>query len=143
MYLIDTNVIGEIRKRRQANTGVVRFFVRVREEDSALYLSAISIGELRRGVELVRYRGDQRQARRLERWLDEIMENFADHILEFGVMESQIWGTLRVPHPERPIDKQVAATALSYGLTLVTRNTKAFAGTGLELLNPFKEQRRS
>ena len=136
MYLIDTNVVSELRKRREANAGVRRFFAEAGEQDPSLYLSAITIGELRRGVELVRHRGDQRQATRLEKWLDTIIGDFSDRILDFGEAESQIWGALRVPHPENALDKQIAATALSYDLTLVTRNTADFERTGAKLLNP-------
>ncbi len=136
-YLIDTNVISELRKGSRANPGVREFFANTGREDSAVYLSAITIGELRRGVELIRHRGDKRQARKLESWLDDIIENFEDNILEFAATEAQVWGCLRVPHPENAIDKQIAATALTYDLTLVTRNTGDFQRTGVDLLNPF------
>ena len=138
MYLIDTNVLSELRKKKKADCGVQSFFSRCRELNNSLFLSVITIGELRRGVELIRYRGDRTQARRLERWLNTIVTDYADNILQFSQTEAQVWGRLRVPHHENAIDKQIAATALTYGLTLVTRNTGDFGGTGVELLDPFE-----
>src|SRR5262249_27465732 len=73
MYLIDTNVISEARKRAKANRGVRRFFRRVIKERTPVFLSVITIGELRRGVELLRHRGDSRQAERLEEWLNALL----------------------------------------------------------------------
>ena len=136
-YLIDTNVISELRKGRRANPGVRGFFNDVAKANYALFISAITIGELRRGVELIRYRGDTRQARKLESWLGDIVEDYADNILEFTATEAQVWGHLRVSHHENAIDKQIAATALTYDLTLVTRNTGDFDRTGICTLNPF------
>ncbi len=137
MYLIDTNVISEARKQGKANTGVTAFFRESAEQGAALYLSVVSLGELRRGVELIRHRGDLRQAALLEAWLAEVLSVFGPNILAFDADAAQVWGRLRVPHAEHEIDKQIAATALVYGLTVVTRNTADFAGTGVALRNPF------
>jgi len=137
MYLIDTNVISEARKRVKANRGVVRFFDAAQVDGDALYVSVITVGEIRRGIELIRHRGDARQARQLEAWLELILQEFEDHILDFAHDEAQLWGRLRVPHPENAIDKQIAATALTHDLTLVTRNTDHFEGLGVRILNPF------
>lgn len=137
MYLIDTNVISELRKQRKANAGVIAFFEQANLTDTPLYLSVISIGELRRGVELIRYRGDAQQAHTLEIWLENLVQTYQDHILDFTDIESQVWGRLRVPHHENALDKQIAATALVYDLCVVTRNTKDFLNTGVRVLNPF------
>lgn len=104
MYLIDTDVISELREKGNANPGVVAFLKQAAASDSALYLSAVTIGELRRGVELIRYRGDARQAQRLERWLTALLADYSDNILAFDEDVAQIWGRLRVPHPENPLD---------------------------------------
>ena len=137
MYLVDTDVISELRKKGKVNAGVVSFFRDAASNDTSLYLSAVSIGELRRGAELIRHRGDATQAQRLERWLGKLLTEYGENILPFDADTAQIWGRLRVPHPENPLDKQIAATALIYDLTLVTRNVRHFAATGVKLLDPF------
>ena len=137
MYLIDTNVVSEARKRDKANRGVIRFFGKAQVDGDALYVSVITIGEIRRGIELIRHRGDARQARQLESWLALLLREFEEHILDFAHDEAQVWGRLRVPHPENAIDKQIAATALTHDLTVVTRNLEHFEGLGVRLLNPF------
>lgn len=137
-YLIDTNIISELGKNSKANPGVLQFFQQAADFAAPLYLSVITIGELRRGVELIRHRGDQHQAELLENWLQTVLEDYTDHILDFTALEAQVWGKLRVPHPQNALDKQIAATALTCGLTLVTRNVNDFAGTEVPLLNPFR-----
>lgn len=137
MYLIDTNVISEARKRAKANPGVTAFFNQAVERSQTLYLSVVTIGELRRGVELIRRRGDGRQAKLLDAWLGQVLDQFQYRILDFEVQAAQVWGVLRVPHAANEIDKQIAAIALVNSLTVVTRNTADFSGTGVELLNPF------
>ncbi len=97
----------------------------------------VTIGELRRGIELIRHRGDAPQAQRLEEWLQIILTEYADGILPMDEEIAQLWGRLRAPHPEHALDKQIAATALIYGLTVVTRNQRDFEATGARILNPF------
>ena len=135
MYLIDSNVISEARKGRASNPGVRNFF---RTIDAASgYLAVQTLGELRRGLENIRYRGDAPQATRLEKWLDLIVANFAGRILKFDDACAQVWGRLMSPHYQHPIDKQIAAIALIHDLTVVTRNVEDFRGTGVALTNPF------
>ena len=137
MYLIDTNVISELRKRKSANPNVVAFFSDAAQQQTPMFLSVITVGELRRGIDLIRYRGDRVQVKLLEDWLNKLLLEFADFILPFDKAAAQVWGKLRVPHPENPLDKQIAATALVHGLIVVTRNQKDFMGTGVEVFNPF------
>ena len=138
MYLIDTNVISELRKRSKANPGVRQFFTRAVEAGVQMFISVVTVGELRRGIELIRYRGDTRQAEQLERWLVPLVAEYRDHILDINQDIAQLWGRLRVPHPANALDKQIAATALIHDLTVVTRNDKDFFVSGVSLLNPFR-----
>ena len=138
-YLVDTDVISEARKGDKGNPGVRQFFQDVERNGIPLYLSAVTIGELRQGVERVRHRGDEPQARLLERWLNRVSGTFQDAILAFDEEVAEIWGRLRVPNSENPLDKQIAATALINDLTVVTRNTAHYVPTGVQVLNPFTE----
>lgn len=137
MYLVDTDVISEARKGEKANSGVRSFFRNAARDDYALFLSVITIGELRQGVEIIRHRGDRAQADRLERWLGRVTHDYADAILPFDDEAAHVWGRLRVPNPENPLDKQIAATALIYDLVVATRNIAHYEPTGVRFLNPF------
>jgi hypothetical protein len=137
MYLVDTDVISEIRKGEKANAGVRAFFESAKRDEVDLYLSVVSVGELRQGVERIRHRGDSEQAALLDRWLRQVTRTYADAILPIDEESAHVWGRLRVPNPENPLDKQIAATALIHDLTVVTRNTEHFAPTGVKLKNPF------
>ncbi len=139
MYLVDTNVISEVRKKSKANKGVRAFLKQVIEDESRMFISVVTVGELRRGVESIRHRGDARQSKQLEKWLDALMAEYQDHILDINQDIAQLWGRLRAPHPENALDKQIAATALIYELTVVTRNHKDFVKTGVRVLNPFTD----
>ena len=137
MYLIDTNVICELRKKSRANRGVITFFQKINDSKQEIYLSVISIGELRRGVELIRHRGDIEQAKLLENWLERLLSDYSEKILELDTVSAQLWGRLRVPNPENSIDKQIAAIALVHDLIVVTRNITDFDSTGVATFNPF------
>lgn len=138
MYLIDTNVISEIRRGTSANKGVRKFFKQVIKDQSPLHLSALTMGELRRGTEAVRHRGEAPQAALLETWIGTILGDYAMDVISIDDDVAQLWGRLRVPNPENGIDKLIAATALMHDLTVVTRNIKDFEKTGVKLLNPFE-----
>ena len=137
MYLIDTNVLSEVRKKTKSNGGVQNFFKTASASEERFYISVVTVGELRRGIELIRYRGDTRQANQLEKWVGILLTEYADYILDIDEEIAQLWGKLRSPHHEHAIDKQIAATAMIHNLTVVTRNEKDFSKTGAKVLNPF------
>lgn len=135
MYLLDTNVISESRKGEKANPGMQKFWRSV--DPDAIYLPVQSIGEIRRGVEIVKRRGDSAQAKMLEIWLQTLATVYADRILSFDGDCAQVWGALTSAGNQHPIDKQIAAIALIHDMTVVTRNTSDFISTGVSLVNPF------
>ena len=136
-FLLDTNVVSARRRIERANPGVRAFIERTERTATETYISVVTVGELRRGVDSVRFRGDSAQADILEEWLAQVLEIYRGNIIEFDLKAAEVWGVLRARRPEHPIDKQIAATALVHGLTVVTRNEKDFVGTGVKLLNPF------
>src|SRR5208337_4038035 len=140
MYLIDTNVISEARKGDRANSGVIGFFKEIVEAGALAFVASVTIGELRRGVELIRRRGDLHQAERLEGWLENVVDGFAERILPFDADAAQVWGRLRVPDPDHALNKQIAAIALVNDLTLATRNVAHFQGL-VRVRNPFASAR--
>ena len=133
-YLIDTNVVSELRKRRRANQSVVAWF-RAREPEE-LYLSVLVIGELRRGAARIRRR-DPPNAEALDRWVTQISERFGDRILAVDHAVAELWGEITA-HPTLPdVDGLLAATALVHDLVVVTRNVRHIAPTGARCLDPF------
>lgn len=133
-YLVDTNVISEIRKGNRCNPGVSAWYATVVDED--LCISVLVLGEIRKGVELRRSR-DPQQAQVLEAWLDTVTEAFGERALPIETAISDEWGRLNAVRPIPAIDGLLAATAMVHGLTLVTRNEADVAGLGAAVLNPF------
>jgi predicted nucleic acid-binding protein len=109
MYLVDTNVLSEVCKGAQGNPGVRQFYALAARRE--MYITAQTIGEIRRGIENLRHRGRQRQAGQLELWLKLTMMDYADRQLSFDADCAQVWGWLMSPQPHHPIDKQIAAIA--------------------------------
>jgi predicted nucleic acid-binding protein len=137
VYLVDTDVIGEARKGDKANAGVRAFFAAASRDAIELHLSVITIGELRQAVERILCRGHKAQAQRLGRWLLQITTTYADTILPLDEETAHVWGRLRVPNPEYPLDEQIAATAQIHDLVVVTRNTDHYEPTGVGVIKPF------
>ena len=133
-FLLDTNIISELRKRDRADARVQRWFDR--NTDSELWLSVLVVAELRRGVERLRRR-DEVAASTLGAWLESVVIDYRDRILPVTVEIAQRWGVLSVPDPLPWIDGLLAATALEHGLTLATRNMDDVIRTGVALVNPF------
>ena len=133
-YLLDTNVVSELRKRDRANQGVRAWF-----EDHAhdeIWLSVLVVAELGRGVRLLRRR-DAHAADRLDEWLASLVDRYSDRIIPIDLPIAQRWSTIGVPDPLPIIDGLLAATALHHNLALVTRNTTDVARSGALYLNPF------
>ena len=133
-FLLDTNIVSELRKGTRSNAGVSRWFASVDQDD--LQLSVLVIGELRQGIERLRRR-DVAAARRIDRWLLTVVDAFADRVLAVDARVAEIWGALNVPDPLPAVDGLLAATAIAHDLTLVTRNSRHVERTGVRLINPF------
>ena len=135
MYLIDTNIISEVRKGRRCDPRVAAWYRQVRDDD--LFLSVLVIGEIRQGVERLRPR-NPRRAGALEQWLEELRDSFGERVLAVDDKVAQNWGRFAAHGTFPVIDALLAATAEAHGLTLVTRNVKDIEGTGARCLNPFE-----
>jgi len=134
MFLVDTNVISELRKGNRADPGVRAF---LKDNDDSLFLPVQAVGELSFGIESLKRKGDVPQAERLQQWLDSVLETFEGRVLNFDQSCALMWGKLRSGNDQNLIDKQIAAMALIYDLTLVTRNIRHYDGTGARVVNPF------
>lgn len=134
-FLLDTNIIAEVRKGSRANPAVRSWFAALDPDD--ILLSVVTVGEIRRGIEGVRRR-DPAAARALERWLRRVLADHADRILAVDLPVAEEWGRLNVPDPLPVIDGLLAATAKVHGLTLATRNVKDVARSGVDVVNPFE-----
>ncbi len=133
-YLLDTNVISELRKGERADANVAAWFAEVADEE--IFLSVLTIGEIRRGIESVRRR-DPDSAAALDRWLTLVSEAHSDRVVPIDRAIAEERGRMNVPDPLPVIDGLLAATARVLGLTLVTRNVADVEGTGIELFDPF------
>lgn len=134
-YLIDTNIISEVRKGDRCDRRVAAWYVTIADED--LFLSTLVLGEIRRGVELARPRDPDKTAI-LETWLGQVEAAFGNRILGVDNAVADQWGRLSAIRPLPVIDGLLAATAITNGLTLVTRNDRDIAGLGVAVLNPFR-----
>ena len=137
MFLVDTNVVSELRKARQgkANTNVVRW--RVAADSNTLYLSAITIHELEIGI-LLSERRNAANAIALRTWMDDhVVPSYSDRILPVDATVARRGATLHIPTTRPWADALIAATALVHGMTIVTRNVCDFKSTGVSVLNPW------
>ena len=132
-WLVDTNVLSELRKGDRANAGIRAWFADAREDE--LFTSVLVLGEIRRGIESIRRR-DLPSAIALEQWLTRLATDFADRVLAVDARVADRWGGLNVPDPIPTVDGLLAATALVHDLVLVTRNLRDVDRTGARLCDP-------
>jgi predicted nucleic acid-binding protein len=133
-FLLDTNVISEIRKRDRAHPNVTRWVARTPAVD--IGTSVVVLAEIRRGIELKR-RSDRKQAEALDRWFAQMRTRLADRVVPVDEPIAETWAILGVLDPLPLIDGLLAATAKVRGLTLVTRNVADIARTGVKVFDPF------
>ncbi len=133
-YLIDTNVISELRKGDRTDRNVASWFAALADEE--IFLSVLTLGEIRRGIESIRRR-DQKTAGALESWLGRVADQHRERVLPVDRAIAEEWGRMNAPDPLPVVDGLLAATAKVVGLTLATRNTADVERTGVSCLNPF------
>jgi predicted nucleic acid-binding protein len=133
-WLLDTNVLSEIRRVERANEQVRRWYVATREEE--LFTSVLALGEMRRGIDMLR-RKDATAAVALEQWLARLKTTFRDRVLPVDNRVAERWGQINAPDRLPAVDSLLAATALVHDLTLVTRDVGRLERTGVRLLNPW------
>lgn len=133
-YLVDTNVVSELRKGQRCNAGVAAWFNGLSAED--IFLSVLTLGEIRKGIERIRRR-DPKAGGSLEAWFKDLVATHSDRVLGVDSAIAEEWGRLNVPHLLPVIDGLLAATAMVHGLTLATRNVKDIERSGVDYVNPF------
>jgi toxin FitB len=133
-FLLDTNIISELRKRDRAHPNVARWVAHTPVEE--IGTSVIVLAEIRRGIELKRRR-DPEQAKSLDRWFSQMRTRLGDRVLPIDEPIAEAWALLTIPNPLPLIDGLLAATAKVHSLTLVTRNVADIAPAGVLFLDPF------
>ena len=135
MFLLDTDVVSALAKKRR-DPRVERWLAERRDEE--LFLSVVSVGEIERGIALQRDR-DRDFAERLATWLERLLAVYGERVLPFDVVAARRWGELSAHLGHGGADLQIAATALTRGLTVATHNAAHFTPTGVEVLDPFAD----
>jgi hypothetical protein len=135
-FLLDTNVISEIRKRERAHPNVAKWVARTPVKE--IGTSVVVLAEIRRGIELKR-RNDPGQAETLDRWFSQMRSRLGARVLPIDEPIAEAWALLGIPDQLTLIDGLLAASAKVHGLTLVTRNVADVARTGVAILDPFAD----
>jgi predicted nucleic acid-binding protein len=135
-FLLDTNILSELRKASRCDAGVRVWFETAPTQE--LFVSVLVLGEIRQGIERIRLR-DEGQARALEKWLRWISTEFAERVLAVDEKVADQWGRLGLRQPVPVLDAFLAATALVHDLTVVSRDEEGFRRTGVPILNPFSK----
>lgn len=135
-YLLDTNILSELRKEDRCDTGVRQWIEKAASEK--LFISVLVLGEIRQGIERIRQR-DQTQARTLEKWLRWVSTEFADRLLPVDEKIADQWGRLGMRQPVPVLDALLAATAIAHDLAVVSRDEDGFRNTGARVVNPFSK----
>ena len=136
MYLLDTNVVSELRKGKKADRGVRMWAQAV--PASSLFLCTISILELEIGVRRIERR-DEKQGAILRAWMDgNVLPAFEGRILAIDTAVAQRCAALQVPNPRSDRDALIAAAAMVHGMTVVTRNVEDFEPMGVAVMNPWR-----
>lgn len=138
MYLVDTNVMSELRKGERCAVKVARWYAEVPDQD--LFTSVLVLGEVQRGVATLQSR-DPAQAKALTDWLGAMTRNFHERIVPVDLPVALEWGQLNARRTYPIIDALLAATAIAHDFVLVTRNVDDIGGSGVRYLNPFVDRR--
>ncbi len=134
-FLIDTNVISELRKRNRCDRNVAYWYSQIADDD--VFLSVLTVGEIRRGIDNIRRR-ESASAAALDAWLAALVALHSSRVLPIIEPIAEDWGRMSSPDPLPVVDGLLAATAKFHGLTLVTRNVDDVTTTGVPVLNPFE-----
>ena len=133
-FLLDTNILSELRKGARCDSNVSNWAAK--ESGQSHYISVLSLGEIRKGIELLREKSPEKCIP-LENWLKRLLLDYANCTIAITAEISERWGELSSRRSLPVIDALLAATAFEFGLTLATRNTKDFDGLGISIVNPF------
>lgn len=133
-YLLDTNIISEVRKGGNCDPRVAAWYDAL--DDDSIFLSVLALGEIRKGIERARSKNPA-QARALEKWLSTLARSFAERILPVDQAVAEEWGRMSAKRPVSTVDALLAATAKVHGMTLATRNIADVADLGASVFNPF------
>jgi predicted nucleic acid-binding protein len=134
-YLLDTNILSELRKGQQCDPNVLKWAKQTASDRH--YISGLSLGEIRKGIEILRRKSPE-QCLAFENWLITLRTEYETDILTVSDRISDQWGHMMAKQTKPVIDGLLAATALTHKLTMATRNAKDFKNTGIKVINPFQ-----